>query len=250
MRLVITHLSGAYRGERQVYVPARLTIGRGRDNDVRLGRDDTIASAHHAEILVDRGAIHLRDLGSTNGVYVDGRRVEQVRLRGGETVAFGYGGPQLLVELLEELPDERPSLDVDHEFPFRAGFARSFFVSAAVAATISIVCFVYDLPLFAIPTALVAALLFFLGFAFVRINITVGPEGIEHQGFWSTKHVAWSEIVSLDTWLAPRGVRVGARCAVRGTRETIEFSPSDFREGHLLATLIAETSGKEWGSPG
>jgi pSer/pThr/pTyr-binding forkhead associated (FHA) protein len=48
----------------------------GRANDVQLLLEDQFASRHHAEILKMDSAYKVRDLGSKNGVFVDGRRLE------------------------------------------------------------------------------------------------------------------------------------------------------------------------------
>jgi hypothetical protein len=61
-------------------------IGRGTDVDVRV--DDPGVSRHHAEILLGR-EILLRDLGSTNGTYVDGVQVGEVALRDGAVIQLG-----------------------------------------------------------------------------------------------------------------------------------------------------------------
>ena len=239
MRVVITHLSGAYRGEREVHDAARLTIGRAHESLVRLGRDDTLASGHHAEIWEANGVWSIRDLGSTNGTWVDGRRVERARLRGGETIAFGYGGPQILFELVEELSHDRPRLDEPHEFPFRARYAWAALGISPLLACGAVIGLYFNRDIVGISAGLGSALLFLLGLAVVRVNMTVGPDGIERQGIWSTQQLGWDEIETLET-------RRGPVCTVRGGGREIEFSPKDYREGHLLARLIAETSGKEW----
>ena len=61
-------------------------IGRGSDVDIRV--DDPGVSRHHAEILLGRETV-LRDLGSTNGTYVDGVQVGEVVLRDGAVVQLG-----------------------------------------------------------------------------------------------------------------------------------------------------------------
>ncbi|MDZ7618965.1 MAG: ATP-binding protein [Patescibacteria group bacterium] len=67
------------------------------DSLVRLGRDasnaiqlhDTEVSRHHAEIrLIDR-AFSLADLGSSNGTFVNGRRVDRHPLQSGDQVQLG-----------------------------------------------------------------------------------------------------------------------------------------------------------------
>src|SRR5262249_13368559 len=41
----------------------------------------------------------LRDAGSTNGTYVNGRRVYSARLKPGDVIEFGTGGPQVQFDL-------------------------------------------------------------------------------------------------------------------------------------------------------
>jgi pSer/pThr/pTyr-binding forkhead associated (FHA) protein len=72
-----------------------LSIGRQADNDVVL--DLPRVSRRHARIERRGDAFILRDLGSTNGTFVAGRRVEEQRLRPGETIRIG--GAQLVLKL-------------------------------------------------------------------------------------------------------------------------------------------------------
>ena len=96
MRVVVTHLSGSYRGGRGVFEADRLTIGRGRENDIRLGRNDTLASARHAELTLEGDTWYLRDLGSTNGTFVNDQKLAApAMLQPGDKVRVG----QTLMEL-------------------------------------------------------------------------------------------------------------------------------------------------------
>lgn len=61
-------------------------LGRGTDVDIRV--DDPGVSRHHAEILLGREVL-LRDLGSTNGTYVDGVQVGETVLHDGAVVQLG-----------------------------------------------------------------------------------------------------------------------------------------------------------------
>jgi hypothetical protein len=66
----------------------RSTIGRSRDADCVL-RDPNI-SRHHAELRRSaRGEWTIADLGSTNGIKVNGRRVGSTRLNSGDQVTLG-----------------------------------------------------------------------------------------------------------------------------------------------------------------
>ncbi|HET7900280.1 MAG TPA: DUF3662 and FHA domain-containing protein [Candidatus Nanopelagicales bacterium] len=61
-------------------------LGRGTDVDLRV--DDPGVSRHHAEILLGREVV-LRDLGSTNGTYVDGVQVGETVLQDGAVIQVG-----------------------------------------------------------------------------------------------------------------------------------------------------------------
>ncbi|NLX10470.1 MAG: FHA domain-containing protein [Chloroflexi bacterium] len=65
------------------------TIGRSRECDVVL--DSSSVSRLHAQIISDHLNIFLADMGSTNGTFVNGRRLdpgEEYRLRAGDVVSF------------------------------------------------------------------------------------------------------------------------------------------------------------------
>ncbi|NOZ87096.1 MAG: FHA domain-containing protein [Deltaproteobacteria bacterium] len=64
-----------------------LTIGRGVDNDVIIS--DLAASRQHAIVQVRDGSYFLADLGSGNGTRVNGRRIDEVPLKGGEEIEIG-----------------------------------------------------------------------------------------------------------------------------------------------------------------
>ena len=67
---------------------ARLTIGRGLQNDLVLEDPDRTISRFHAEVRQDGGWV-LLDLNSQNGTWVESRRVDRVELRAGVPVAIG-----------------------------------------------------------------------------------------------------------------------------------------------------------------
>ncbi|GAA3667385.1 FHA domain-containing protein [Yimella lutea] len=64
-----------------------LTIGRGRDNSIVL--DDMLVSRKHLRITADDEGLLLEDLGSRNGTYVNGRRVERSHLQEGDRIGVG-----------------------------------------------------------------------------------------------------------------------------------------------------------------
>jgi hypothetical protein len=66
---------------------ARTTIGREPDSDVFL--DDVTVSREHALLERKPDGVHLRDLNSLNGTYVNRERVEDIRLADGDELQVG-----------------------------------------------------------------------------------------------------------------------------------------------------------------
>lgn len=64
-----------------------LTIGRGLGNDIIL--EDARVSRHHAQLRYRARRFWLTDLGSTNGTFVNGERINETALRDGDTVSLG-----------------------------------------------------------------------------------------------------------------------------------------------------------------
>jgi hypothetical protein len=77
------------------------TIGRSPANTVMI--DDPSISGTHCEILREGEAITVKDLGSTNGTFIDGRRIGASRLEPGQRLRLGT------VELTCEAGDSAPA---------------------------------------------------------------------------------------------------------------------------------------------
>src|SRR2546423_1404391 len=65
----------------------RLVIGSGKDADVRVF--DRAVSSRHCSLVVCGGELTVRDLGSKNGIYVGGARVESASLGAGSSFVVG-----------------------------------------------------------------------------------------------------------------------------------------------------------------
>jgi hypothetical protein len=72
-----------------------ITVGRDPKNDIVL--DDRRVSRRHAEVRLRLGRYTLYDLQSTNGTFVNGRRIAEMVLSDKDTIAIG--GAELLVRL-------------------------------------------------------------------------------------------------------------------------------------------------------
>jgi S1-C subfamily serine protease len=103
MRAVFTHITGIRRGQREIIGEPQITVGRAPTSVLAFAPSDTRASAHHAEIAFDGTGYILRDAGSTNGTFLNGRRVYSARLKPGDVIEFGTGGPQVQFELEGDL---------------------------------------------------------------------------------------------------------------------------------------------------
>lgn len=69
-------------------LPGAVTrIGRGTDNDIRI--EDPGISRNHAELRRQGGDVTVVDLGSTNGILVNGAKTAQARLTDGATLVLG-----------------------------------------------------------------------------------------------------------------------------------------------------------------
>jgi pSer/pThr/pTyr-binding forkhead associated (FHA) protein len=99
VRVVIDHVAGSRRGQRQEF-PAGSRVRFGRHPECEVSFDphrDIDASSRHAELrVVDAGWV-LVDLGSSNGTYVEGHRITEAPV--GQdvpiSIEFGPGGPRI-----------------------------------------------------------------------------------------------------------------------------------------------------------
>ena len=130
MRVVIDHIAGSRRGQRQEFAAsARVRFGRHPDSEVSFDpHRDIDASSRHAELRVvetpHASATEpvsqtwvLVDLGSSNGTYVEGHRVTEspVARNVPVSIEFGPGGPRIrllvgddaAIESLPPAPVER-----------------------------------------------------------------------------------------------------------------------------------------------
>ena len=89
-------------GTKHPLQPPGLVIGRGTEADVRI--NDPGVSRLHVEFQVDLSGgslrMSVRDLGSTNGMLVDGHRITQTAVHDGTTVKIG--NTTMTVRVIEE----------------------------------------------------------------------------------------------------------------------------------------------------
>jgi len=81
-------VSGRFQGT-VFALPGEGKLLVGRESDAELVLFEDLVSRRHAEFVVKDGAVTLRDLGSTNGTFVNGQRVKKVKLGVGDRVLVG-----------------------------------------------------------------------------------------------------------------------------------------------------------------
>ena len=100
-RVIVERLNGRHQGQKLEFSrPQRVGFGRHPGNQVAFDpRRDLDASSRHAELSWRGRTLVLRDVGSSNGTFVDGERFTEATLEPGAEIAveFGVGGPRVQI---------------------------------------------------------------------------------------------------------------------------------------------------------
>ncbi len=107
MKAQFTFLSGSRAGQTDIFSQPYIAIGRHPECHLRFDPEqDLDVSARHAAVMLTGELYVLRDLGSTNGTWVNGRRLSGDHvLASRDRIRFGPHGPQ--VEFTA-IPEPRP----------------------------------------------------------------------------------------------------------------------------------------------
>lgn len=82
----------------------------GRAHDCAIVLDDPTVSRHHARLTVSRSGVTIEDLGSRNGVFVDGVRIDGIQPLPGEHEIFFGKFPASLLRVDTMTTEEVPAL--------------------------------------------------------------------------------------------------------------------------------------------
>jgi hypothetical protein len=89
-------LSAGFSGRTHELNVDKTTVGRVEDNTFQIA--DPSVSSHHCEILLQGSDVLIRDLGSTNGSFINGEKISESTLKPGQTLKLGQIELQLVPE--------------------------------------------------------------------------------------------------------------------------------------------------------
>jgi len=92
--------------DRALLVPGRFVIGRTTDNDMQV--DSKFVSRHHMQLVTSIDGCVVEDLNSTNGVFLNGKRVRKHKLVPGDVIKVGLHELAYSRADLPSEPDEDP----------------------------------------------------------------------------------------------------------------------------------------------
>jgi S1-C subfamily serine protease len=127
VKIAFTFGSGARAGQTEEFSQPFVQIGRHPHCDLRFDADrDLDVSSRHATVLLQDEMFILRDLGSTNGTFVNGKRLTADHvLANGDQIQFGRQGPKVTATVTrtqrtganQGLPASPPATHPDKEAP-------------------------------------------------------------------------------------------------------------------------------------
>lgn len=101
-RVTLTSVDGTHH---ELTLERERVIGRLREND--LAFLDTLISRRHCSLREGEHGVELRDLGSANGTFLNGRRIDRAVLHPGDLIEIGHVELRIAFELPPET-EERP----------------------------------------------------------------------------------------------------------------------------------------------
>ena len=76
-------------------------FGRNVDSDFQIPLE--VVSRRHAQLSIKDGKLHVRDLGSSNGTFVNNNRIQEAELVAGDTLVIG---PVVFTMVIDGQPEE------------------------------------------------------------------------------------------------------------------------------------------------
>lgn len=106
-RLVL--LSEGFTGRSFELKTEKSTVGRHEDNTCQIPAASV--SGHHAELTIKGNDLHVKDLGSTNGTFMNGEAVQETVVQPGQIIRFGMIEARFEVSPAPGAPPQKKVLD-------------------------------------------------------------------------------------------------------------------------------------------
>ncbi len=119
---LLTMLSGLNAGQVFSLVRPETTIGRGKDADIRID-DAGISRCHARFVRTEDGRFLVEDLRSTNGVFLNGKKIDRAELTSADRIQLG---PTVLVRFGLLDADEEELMRQLYESSTRDALTRAF----------------------------------------------------------------------------------------------------------------------------
>ena len=110
-RLVL--LSEGFTGRTYELKTEKITVGRVADNTFEI--PEASVSSHHAELTLRGNDLHVKDLDSTNGTFINGERITEGVLKPGQILRLG--SIDMRLETGEPVPSPKKVLDQTRVIP-------------------------------------------------------------------------------------------------------------------------------------
>ncbi len=115
---VVLSMNGVHLDD-ALLVPGRFIIGRTTDNDMQV--DSKFVSRHHMQLITSMDDCFVEDLNSTNGVFLNGKRVRRHKLQPGDVIKLGmheitYSRADLTAEPGEEARSTQTTVLQDSDY--------------------------------------------------------------------------------------------------------------------------------------
>jgi pSer/pThr/pTyr-binding forkhead associated (FHA) protein len=116
-KLVLSH-GGALIGEYPLQKKV-VTIGRKQGNDVRI--DNLAVSSQHARVILAGHVYVLEDLGSTNGTFVNTKKVKRKALVNGDQITVGKHSLKFVSDVARSESEEQETVFLTPSSPGSGG---------------------------------------------------------------------------------------------------------------------------------
>lgn len=103
-------ISGKYQGG-EFPLPEGREVVVGREGELDLVLVEDMVSRRHAKLWVANQQLTIQDLGSTNGTFVNGKKVEKATLQTGDRILIGTNILKLIAASESSLPSEGGKMD-------------------------------------------------------------------------------------------------------------------------------------------